>query len=236
MFGTLVVCLPSKHEGGEVVLSHAGELVKVETAPSSDFDLSALTWYSDVKYEIKPIVSGHRLVITFNLIKAGTSESKPSAKALDKRAARIDKLLKLWRNDEDEEPIYVYSLDHQYTDVSLSTANLKSRDRAVVRCLQDACLTNEFYFFLARMDRVEDTDPYEKNDKPHVYLNNLLAPDGTQLKDSIYIDEAQIIQYDHFDRDPDSDEEDYTGNESMPVARRYHDTVRCKITGLRNQH
>jgi len=44
MFGTLVICLPSKHEGGEVHLTHAGTKVVLETSNSSDFDYSSLAW------------------------------------------------------------------------------------------------------------------------------------------------------------------------------------------------
>jgi hypothetical protein len=40
MFGTLVVCLPSKHEGGDVIASHKGDSIKFQTAPESEFGLS----------------------------------------------------------------------------------------------------------------------------------------------------------------------------------------------------
>lgn len=43
MFGTLVICLPSKHAGGEVHLSHAGQKKALNTATTSEFDLTALS-------------------------------------------------------------------------------------------------------------------------------------------------------------------------------------------------
>jgi hypothetical protein len=44
-FGTLAICLPSKHEGGEITLSYRGEAKTFETAKLSDFDLSFMAWY-----------------------------------------------------------------------------------------------------------------------------------------------------------------------------------------------
>ncbi|KAI1470027.1 uncharacterized protein F4812DRAFT_457425 [Daldinia caldariorum] len=43
MIGTLVICLPSKHEGGSVHLSHAGKSYVFETDKTSDFGLTSLS-------------------------------------------------------------------------------------------------------------------------------------------------------------------------------------------------
>lgn len=68
MVGTLVICLPPKHEGGDVHLSHTGKTCVFTTSKSSTFDLTALAWYSDVAHEIKEITSGYRLVLTYKII------------------------------------------------------------------------------------------------------------------------------------------------------------------------
>jgi hypothetical protein len=44
MFGTLVIALPSKHEGGEVRVSHARKTHVFETSKFSDFHSSFLAW------------------------------------------------------------------------------------------------------------------------------------------------------------------------------------------------
>jgi len=44
MFATLVVALPSKHEGGEVRVTHAGKTEILETSKFSEFDFSYLAW------------------------------------------------------------------------------------------------------------------------------------------------------------------------------------------------
>lgn len=45
MFGTLVVSLPSKHNGGAVVVKHDGETQVLYTDKTSEFDVSYLAWY-----------------------------------------------------------------------------------------------------------------------------------------------------------------------------------------------
>jgi hypothetical protein len=44
MFGTLVIVLPSKHEGGEVRVTHAGETKIFESSIFSDFGTSYAAW------------------------------------------------------------------------------------------------------------------------------------------------------------------------------------------------
>ncbi|KAF2102572.1 hypothetical protein NA57DRAFT_10257, partial [Rhizodiscina lignyota] len=143
MFGTLVVCLPSRHTGGEMILSHHGQLISLETALSSDFDLSAIAWYSDVKHEIKPVLTGYRLALTYNLARAAGSGERPSAKTIHKRNTEIQRAFEQWQ-DDDNEPLLVYILGNTYTNVSLSMRNLKGHDRAVCQYLQDICPSNEF--------------------------------------------------------------------------------------------
>lgn len=53
MFGTLVICLPSEHTGGEVRLQHGEESVSLSTAESSAFKSFYLAWYADVTHEVR---------------------------------------------------------------------------------------------------------------------------------------------------------------------------------------
>lgn len=46
MFATLVIALPSKHEGGEVRVTHSGQTKTFETSKFSEFDASYLAWYA----------------------------------------------------------------------------------------------------------------------------------------------------------------------------------------------
>lgn len=46
MFGTLVICLPSKHEGGAVHVRHGEETKVLEADKNSEFDTSFVAWYA----------------------------------------------------------------------------------------------------------------------------------------------------------------------------------------------
>lgn len=97
MFASLIICLPScsKYTGGDVHLTHGSEKRVLNTSKFSGYDLSALAWYSDVKHEIKPVTSGYRLVLAFNLI--ANSGTVISANVLDERRLHLQSYLQVWR-------------------------------------------------------------------------------------------------------------------------------------------
>jgi len=71
MFGSLVVVFPTPHEGGALFLRHRGQ----EWVFDSDRELTALhqptigyvAFFSDVEHEVAPVISGHRVTLTYNL-------------------------------------------------------------------------------------------------------------------------------------------------------------------------
>ncbi|KAE9962857.1 hypothetical protein BLS_009949 [Venturia inaequalis] len=224
MFGTLVICLPSKHVGGEVHLSHAGQKKALDTATTSTFDLTALSWYSDVKHEIRPITSGYRLVLTYNLVDASRSAVKQSAAQVHHKRQELDGLFQLWKRYLSHQEKLVYILDHQYTKPSLRLQNLKGQDRALGQHLNTICSQNGFQLMFAQMTKNESDEDYGgEND---LLLEHLVLPDGLLLVDSCDIEEEDILQENPFDRDADSeDEAEWTGNAETPGCLRYHDTV-----------
>lgn len=98
MFGTLVICLPSKHEGGEIVAAHTGQSRVFKTDTTSEFGYSFAAWYSDVTHAIQPVLSGHRLVLTYNLIQCGPPLSL-AARSLGDAVVILETAFSLWRSD-----------------------------------------------------------------------------------------------------------------------------------------
>lgn len=178
MFATLVISLPSKHEGGEVIASHKGESLKFQTASNSEYGFSWAAWYADVMHEVKPVRSGYRIVLVYNLI------HRPSAALIKYRGDQIgslNKLLAAWTvaienskhrlqswdaEVEDNCPAaLVYLLDHQYSIAELSVSRLKGVDRHRFAQLQEACLKNGCDIYLANIEKqvmggVDDDDDY----------------------------------------------------------------------------
>ncbi|THC96695.1 hypothetical protein EYZ11_003850 [Aspergillus tanneri] len=168
MFGTLVISLPSKHEGGDVIASHKDERLTFETAPNSEFGFSWAAWYADVTHEVKPVTSGYRIVLVYNLI------HRPSAALLQFRGnktERLTHLLKSWARAAEEPgqyldgwdddfnsacpPALVYILEHQYTQAELNFARLKGVDQPRFAELQNACERTGFDIFLANIEKMK---------------------------------------------------------------------------------
>jgi len=69
MIGTLVLCLPSPHKGGELLVNHDG-LQHVFDFSKYSNDTSRVQWaafYSDCIHEVKPVLEGHRVTVTYNI-------------------------------------------------------------------------------------------------------------------------------------------------------------------------
>lgn len=68
-FGSLVVCLPSAHSGGELLVRHEGTTVQFDwsTANVSSNCIRWAAFYSDCEHEVLEVTSGHRLTLTYNL-------------------------------------------------------------------------------------------------------------------------------------------------------------------------
>ncbi|ETS04714.1 hypothetical protein M419DRAFT_73614 [Trichoderma reesei RUT C-30] len=228
MVATLVVCLPGIHKGGDVHLSFGPERRVLATAPASAFDVTALAWYSDVDHEVKPLESGHRLALTYNLFQSGSA--KQSAQFLFERSQQLKGIIGKWQAHFPQVPMVVYPLAHKYTKSSLSLSNMKGRDRAVCHSLKEASTACGLYLVLAHMTHTADEfDSYYTTGEgeTRTTLDSIYSCEGAQIGSSDTIDDRIILDSDMFtDRDADSqDEEEFTGNESAPISLRYHDTV-----------
>ncbi|KAL9578792.1 MAG: hypothetical protein Q9212_005497, partial [Teloschistes hypoglaucus] len=115
--------------------------------------------YSDVQHEVLRVLSGTRLVLTYNLAYTATG-TVPLASNLTDAHARSLPMLGPWRQsfpfteDDGDNPgaIAIYVLRHKYTDGSLRIDHLKGTDRARAQCLEAACKAHNFSFFLANME------------------------------------------------------------------------------------
>ena len=96
MFGTLVICLPSKHEGGDLALKHRGI---TRAFKSSAAQPAMFCWYSDVSHEVLPVTSGYRWVLTFNLITSPLNTQPTAALNAGPRYAEVRAALSRWLDD-----------------------------------------------------------------------------------------------------------------------------------------
>ncbi|EON69319.1 hypothetical protein W97_08579 [Coniosporium apollinis CBS 100218] len=162
MFGTLVVCLPSKHKGGAVALRHKKQTKMFRT---EDFKQSYAAWYSDVKHEVTEVTSGYRWVLTYNLVYSGHVYEPLSAADNTRHARFLAAVFENWRediNNDENDHVYtgdpppeelIYLLDHQYTDESLRFSALKGKDLVKAQLLKDSCDQADCCVYLASLER-----------------------------------------------------------------------------------
>jgi hypothetical protein len=165
MVGSLVVLLPSRSTGGDLVVSHQGTTV---THRGSATALTFIAFYSDTRHEVLPVESGYRVALTYNLRLDGdsvTSEvagsAPPAAVVALVRQHFATAAEPRWRGDNEagETPgRLVFLLDHQYSEHSLRWELLKGEDATRARMLRDAAALADCEVALAHAEVHETWD------------------------------------------------------------------------------
>ncbi|KAG9315448.1 hypothetical protein JVU11DRAFT_3059 [Chiua virens] len=145
MFGSLVVVLPTPHEGGQLVLRQDGKEWTIDftdnfanaKVPSACY----VAFYSDIEHEVLPVTSGYRVTFTYNLYRLPfeiTASPIPTPQHLNLKQALVDLI-----NDKNTLPKGGYlgfGLVHEYVHTGRNVLDplldqLKGSDRA----LADVC-------------------------------------------------------------------------------------------------
>lgn len=216
--------------------------------------LTSHSRYADVTHEVKAVTSGHRLVLTYNLIDLSQGLQRTAA-MLSREKRMLKGIICSWSRSVEEPAskapnFLAYKFDHEYTDASLKFQSLKGLDKVKADYLREVCAGANACFYLASMERKvvgsceEDYSGYsrwERHRAQEVHtleeiveqsteLKRMIDLDGSVLAREISINEADIAQEDPFDRDPDKEDfEGYTGNEGASATQFYHDTVRIAL-------
>lgn len=134
MFGTLIVSLPSAHEGGALHIRHGGREAMVDFGAKPrwrDFQFAAL--FADCEHEVKPVRSGYRCCLIYNL---RLDQGDPGLLHLP-LDAQAESLLPSLRTlaEQRRGKLSAALLEHSYTETNFSLRNLKGNDRARARAL-----------------------------------------------------------------------------------------------------
>jgi len=149
MVATLVVGLPSVHEGGELIVSHQGEQQEFLFAgASSGYQLSYAAFYADCEHEIRSVRSGYRLCLTYNVALAKTKRKRGvGAPSHGATTVAIGELLDDWRKQDRK--MMAVALDHRYTQLGLVADKLKGLDRTRADVLFEAARRTDCVAYLA---------------------------------------------------------------------------------------
>jgi hypothetical protein len=240
IIGTLVVYLPSQHEGSDVHLSFGSQVISYSTAPTSKFDLTSISWFSDVTHKVAILTSGYRLVLTYKIFAIG--EDPLSASTVLEQTDHLKTMLSKWQTKSLGIGKLIYPLDHLYTETSLCLENLKGRDRPVAHTLSQICSGAGFYLLLAHATHVQNgEDGYgaygDDYGEDHTTLSAMCGPNGGKIASDVSINVDEILGYSISKEEPDSEDEgEYTGNENAPPTFRYHKTVVVLVPKAQLRH
>jgi predicted 2-oxoglutarate/Fe(II)-dependent dioxygenase YbiX len=212
MFATLVINLPSEHEGGELIVSHGGQSQSYSFADNDSFHPSFVAFYADCYHEVKPITSGYRLCLIYNLAIADRKE-QPLLSQQSKVFEDIGKAIQKWTREHSENPILTYLLEHSYTEQNISLSNLKRGDFARASVLLNAAEENGCQAFLclatyyrtsygetpyygrySSHDLAEDDFEEYDVDEEEVYAHSFMSAKGEKIDvKKLRLDEDELL-------------------------------------------
>ncbi len=243
MVATLVVVLPSVHGGGELVVGHEGKKQSVDfSGPPSRHEIQFAVFYADCEHEVKPLRSGYRLCLVYNLTLAKSKEPLGAPRSQE-QIARVADVLRAWARDAKGPKKLAVTLGHQYTEDGLAWDALKGIDDTRARVLVAAARQAHFQVHLALLTlweqgsaEYDDAPPYwgsggesEQYTMGEVFDWSLSAdhwrsPEGHRRRfGAMAFAKEEVIPPDSLTNvEPEEDFEGYTGNAGMTLDRWYH--------------
>ncbi|MEM1122791.1 MAG: 2OG-Fe(II) oxygenase [Bacteroidota bacterium] len=143
MFATLIISLPSEHTGGELVIQFEGQEEVIDfSGATSNYKLPYVAFYADCEHEVKPVTSGYRVNLVYNLV-----QKKGNAIRSPKFTDQVDELTGLIRSLETsfEHRPKAILLGHQYTPTNYSLDQLKHHDWPRAKALLEAAEKAGFF-------------------------------------------------------------------------------------------
>ena len=126
MIGTLAVTLPSASKDGVLAVEHGG---RTETYRSSKDALTFVAFYADCLHQVRPVTSGYRIVLTYNLLLKGDTVGSAVGRVDPDLVTNLAACLGGHYGKAPDEPTrLVYLLDHGYTQRTLGWGRLKGDD------------------------------------------------------------------------------------------------------------
>lgn len=142
MFATLVLALPTEFEGGALLVRHRGEEHRFDLRPEEPGEIGVAAFYADCVHAVEPVTRGHRVILTYSLLRRGRRKALPTAPDHREAVADIAALLGQWCDTPPADaasPLkLLHILEHAYTPAEIGFATLKGPDAAVARVLAAA--------------------------------------------------------------------------------------------------
>ncbi|KAK0553355.1 hypothetical protein OC844_006308 [Tilletia horrida] len=258
MFATMVIQLPSEHEGGQLMVYKSDDAEPVahdfgQSDGTAPYKCHYAVHYADAEHAVTPITKGYRLALVYSICWPESSPIKAPSGSLDE-VGKAGMALAFEKLAKDERHIH-YFLEHAYTSKSIAELGhqaLKGTDRSRFALLQhinaSVAPDSQFVFFLGKAERHESyggggpsyTDvEWEEMDVPHESVTELISLDGASL--GKVPSKFQTLEWDNVLNPDEKSElqlwhghrtttyEGYLGNEGPTKDTTYHKYVLLAI-------
>ncbi len=251
MFGTLIIGLPSAHTGGglEVNFDGRNNLINFSEACNS-YKIPYTAFFADCEHEVKPILSGYRICLVYNLINKDQNESIKTPE-FSPQQKEISNLLISEQEQFNELP-KVILLSHEYTPTNFSLQNLKGHDRPRAEALINASEQAGYFASLALLTYYQngqlESDYYYDDYYSYGNRGHKEESDNNGTMSEVYEEYTYIEHWDtthpglgnlHLEekdiiadlnlgegkpteKEEEEEEEGYTGNAGMTIEYWYH--------------
>ncbi|EGN96279.1 hypothetical protein SERLA73DRAFT_76258 [Serpula lacrymans var. lacrymans S7.3] len=156
VYATLDVILPSVHSGGQIEISHEGAVIVYDIAPAATPCTAVVSWHNDASIKIKPITSGHRLVLRY-LMAHQASGPIPRLPHMQNSTIQLRRILDQWLQSSSQEQLdvahgmFIYTLHHDYRGLPLEGCILRGEDAHKVAHLRPVCNELGIGLYLGRI-------------------------------------------------------------------------------------
>lgn len=168
MVATLVVQLPSTHDGGDLVVYRGGEIKYRHTFGKEEGTAGFLphyaAHYADAEHALEKVTNGYRLVLVYSIC------LPPTMLHLQRNFDQTlsEELAGAISNMGPQDTSFALLLEHEYTEKSIAgmgSGALKGIDRARVQALEEANAAvssdKKLHFFIAQLKHEIHYDTFE---------------------------------------------------------------------------
>ena len=235
MVATLVVALPVRGSGGEIVVRHKGHETVIDMRGGEPSEIAWAAFYADCEHEIRPVLEGHRIVLVYSLVLSnGTGIT--AAPDFNEKVPEIARVLSLWKKDAGRNEKMIWLLDHDYSEAGLSFDTLKNVDASVAGVVAEAAGTALCSLYAATLTIEETVDAvpdggygdesYSAGDLLDYtcVLEHLTAPGGAgEGFKKIEFRKEEVLQNEELENMCFYEEEveEWTGNAGATIERTY---------------
>ncbi|HJT34204.1 MAG TPA: 2OG-Fe(II) oxygenase [Pirellulales bacterium] len=152
MVASMIVALPNRFAGGELVVRHGGSERTLKFADAANGTAPCFAaFYADCEHEVRRVTDGVRLCLAYNLVLKTKRKRTPDGKPIA-QADRLVESIRSWTANQPTTPL-VFALAHHYTERGLSLDLLKGADRALAETVVSAAEKAGCLVYLAQVSR-----------------------------------------------------------------------------------